>query len=114
MSGPEAGDPVERPRAQRRTRRAVASVALTVVDEVIEVETRRYPETPDLEQDERWETVIRPASPPFTEDIFEVLGPLATPRDAQVMHERAVEYVVRALDTTVRPRRPGRGTVVGP
>jgi hypothetical protein len=90
------------------------SVALTVVDDVVEVETRRYPETPDLLHDERWETVIRPSTPPVTEDIFEVLGPLATQRDAEVMHERAVEYVVRALDTTVRPRRSEGGTALGP
>ena len=107
-------DPLGRSSAAGRTRRAVTSVALTVVDDVVEVETRRYPETPDLLQDERWETVIRPATPPVTEDIFEVLGPLATHRDAEAMHERAVGYVVRALDTTVRPRCPEGGSTVGP
>src|SRR4051794_32989785 len=107
-------DPVGRSRAAGRTRRGLTSIALTVVDDVIEVETRRYPETPDLVHDERWETVIRPATPPVTEDIFEVLGPLATEPDAQAMHERAVEYVVRALDTTVRPGRCVGGTAVGP
>lgn len=92
------------PRARRRPSRPVTSIALTVVDEVVEVETRRYPETRDLVLDERWETVVRPATPPVTEDIFEVLGPLATEADARAMHERAVTYVVGALDMTLRPR----------
>jgi len=105
VSWPEASDENERARAaQRRVRRAT-SFALTVVEEVVEVETWRYPETPDLRLDERWETVIRPTSPPVTEDIFQVLGPLATQGEAQAMHERAVEYVVAALGMTLRSPR---------
>ena len=113
MSLADAIANARRARSARRTPRRATSIAVTVVDEVVEVETRRYAQTRDLVFEERWETVVRPATPPVTEEIFEVLGRAATRADAEAMHERAVAYVVGALDMTVRPPSAEGGQTPG-